>query len=100
MKNSSITLVNRSIEPELAERSLVARALVKVIALYQRCTAGRVSACRFYPSCSSYAREAIELHGVGRGSALALRRLSRCRPFGRHGVDLVPPMKQARSTER
>ena len=56
--------------------------------------------CRFHPTCSGYAREAIEIHGAGRGSALALRRLSRCRPFGAHGVDLVPPTKQARSTAR
>ena len=100
MKNSSITFANRSIEPERAEHSFGARALVKVIALYQRCTSARVSACRFYPSCSGYAREAIEIHGAGRGSALAMRRLSRCRPFGAHGVDLVPPAKQVGSTER
>jgi putative membrane protein insertion efficiency factor len=100
MKNSSITLAKRSIEPGRAESSLAGRALLKVIALYQRITAGRVSACRFYPSCSSYALEAIELHGAGRGSALALRRLARCRPFGPHGVDLVPQSPHTRSTPR
>ena len=100
MTHSSSTLTNRLNEPAPAERSTLARAFVAIIALYQRLTAGRVSACRFYPSCSNYAREAIEIHGAGRGSALALRRLSRCRPFGPHGVDLVPPTKQARSTER
>jgi putative membrane protein insertion efficiency factor len=67
------------------------------IRTYQRITAGRVSACRFYPSCSNYALEAIELHGAWRGFGLALRRLSRCRPFGPHGVDLVPH-PHARST--
>jgi uncharacterized protein len=100
MKNSSITFVNRSIEPERAERSLGARALLTVIGWYQRFTAGRVSACRFYPSCSTYAREAIENHGAGRGSVLSLRRLSRCRPFGPHGVDLVPPTTHTRSNEQ
>jgi len=55
-------------------------ALLKGLALFQRLSAGRVSACRFYPSCSNYALEAIQIHGAGRGSALALRRLSRCRP--------------------
>ena len=48
------------------------------------------SACKFYPSCSQYAAEALQLHGARRGSWLALRRLSRCHPFTRGGVDLVP----------
>lgn len=47
-------------------------------------------ACRFTPSCSAYAFEAIEQHGVVRGGALAVRRLMRCRPFGGHGHDPVP----------
>ena len=47
-------------------------------------------ACRFTPTCSEYAREAIERHGVFHGSWLALRRVSRCHPFGAHGADPVP----------
>ena len=47
-------------------------------------------ACKFYPSCSNYAREAIERHGARRGTALALKRLLRCHPFTRGGIDLVP----------
>jgi putative membrane protein insertion efficiency factor len=46
--------------------------------------------CRFYPSCSDYAREAIERHGAARGSWLATRRLCKCHPFHPGGVDLVP----------
>jgi uncharacterized protein len=46
--------------------------------------------CRYVPTCSEYAVEAVELHGSARGSYLALRRLLRCHPFGRHGVDQVP----------
>jgi putative membrane protein insertion efficiency factor len=46
--------------------------------------------CRYLPSCSDYAREAIERHGVLRGGALAMRRLMRCHPFGGHGLDPVP----------
>jgi uncharacterized protein len=46
--------------------------------------------CKFYPSCSRYAAEAIARHGAIRGSRLALARLWRCRPFTQGGVDLVP----------
>jgi putative membrane protein insertion efficiency factor len=46
--------------------------------------------CRFIPSCSDYAAEAIARFGVVRGSAMAARRLSRCHPLGGHGFDAVP----------
>ncbi|HAS87617.1 MAG TPA: membrane protein insertion efficiency factor YidD, partial [Candidatus Competibacteraceae bacterium] len=46
--------------------------------------------CRFYPSCSQYAREAIESHGVARGVGLAIRRVLRCHPWHPGGVDPVP----------
>ena len=46
--------------------------------------------CRFEPTCSVYAREAIEKHGLARGGALALRRLLRCHPFHPGGLDPVP----------
>ena len=47
-------------------------------------------ACRFEPSCSRYAAEAVERHGALRGSWLAARRLGRCHPFGGYGPDPVP----------
>ena len=47
-------------------------------------------ACRFHPTCSQYALEAIRLHGVLRGGALALKRLSHCHPWHEGGVDPVP----------
>ena len=100
MTNSNITFANHSSEPAHSDVAPVARAFVTTIAFYQRVTAGRVSPCRFYPSCSNYAAEAIEVHGALRGSYLALRRLMRCRPLGPHGVDLVPQSHQARSTAR
>jgi len=46
--------------------------------------------CRFVPSCSVYAQEAISRHGARRGLALSLRRLMRCQPFHRGGIDPVP----------
>lgn len=57
---------------------------------YQGARAGRPSPCRYWPSCSDYAAEAIERFGAGRGTWLAVRRLGRCHPWGGKGIDLVP----------
>ena len=46
--------------------------------------------CRFHPTCSAYALEAIEAHGIRRGYFLALKRIGRCHPFGGSGYDPVP----------
>ena len=67
-----------------------AAALIRIIGLYQGLRGTRPSPCRYWPTCSSYAVEAIERHGAGRGSSLALRRVLRCHPWGGHGVDPVP----------
>ena len=48
-------------------------------------------ACRFHPSCSTYAADALRAHGIARGVWLASRRLARCHPFGGSGYDPVPP---------
>ncbi|MEI7451032.1 MAG: membrane protein insertion efficiency factor YidD [Desulfomonile sp.] len=48
------------------------------------------SSCRFYPTCSEYAKDAVLAHGVFRGSWLTLRRVLKCRPFGPGGCDPVP----------
>lgn len=50
--------------------------------------------CRFYPTCSNYALEALRTHGAARGSWLAARRICRCHPWNEGGVDPVPPAKQ------
>lgn len=76
--------------PVSARRPLARRVVMGLILGYQGARAGRLSPCRFYPSCSAYALEAVERHGVVRGLGLAARRLSRCRPLGGSGVDLVP----------
>jgi putative membrane protein insertion efficiency factor len=70
-----------------------ARALRGGVRLYQKVTAGRPSQCRFVPSCSNYALDALEQHGAVRGSALTVRRLFRCHPWGGHGWDPVPEGK-------
>lgn len=64
--------------------------LLGAIKAYQTVRAGRLSPCRFVPSCSDYAAEAVVLHGSIRGSWLAIRRISRCRPLGGRGFDPVP----------
>ena len=74
---------------------LVARGLTRVIGWYQVVHQDRVSPCRFVPSCSTYALEAVSTRGALRGSALALRRLARCHPWGGHGYDPVPPAPSA-----
>jgi putative membrane protein insertion efficiency factor len=67
-----------------------ARVVLAPIRAYQWLRAGRPSPCRYWPTCSTYAVEAVERHGALRGSWLAVRRLARCHPWGGSGVDPVP----------
>ena len=70
---------------------MTAKLLIVLIRAYQVVLSPFVGgACRFLPSCSAYAIEAVGTHGAMRGSILAVRRLSRCHPFGRAGFDPVP----------
>lgn len=70
---------------------VLSRALLAMIRAYQFLLSPWVgNSCRYWPTCSDYAREAIERHGAARGSYLAARRLARCHPYGRGGVDAVP----------
>jgi putative membrane protein insertion efficiency factor len=64
--------------------------MLRAIRWYQDQRRGHPSPCRFFPSCSEYAHEAIEAHGPLRGLGLAAGRLVRCRPFGPSGFDPVP----------
>lgn len=66
-------------------------AVAAVIRVYQLVLSPALPAsCRYYPSCSQYAREAVLKHGIARGLYLAARRLVRCNPWSPGGVDLVP----------
>lgn len=71
---------------------MTAKLLIALIRGYQLTLSPFLGgSCRFLPTCSAYAREAVERHGAWRGSWLALRRLSRCHPLGASGFDPVPP---------
>jgi putative membrane protein insertion efficiency factor len=64
--------------------------VVLPIRAYQVLSAWTPASCRYHPTCSAYAIEAIEIHGVARGTWLAARRLIRCHPWRPGGVDPVP----------
>ena len=70
---------------------MIRRGLLAVVRFYSRAISPALPPrCRFYPTCSAYAAEAIERHGAAKGSWLALRRLLKCAPWHPGGVDLVP----------
>jgi putative membrane protein insertion efficiency factor len=72
----------------------VRASLVALIHLYQRTLSGWLGGqCRFYPTCSHYAEEAIRRHGAVKGSLLATWRVLRCNPYAKFGIDLVPPTR-------
>ena len=70
---------------------MIARLLLAVIALYRRYISPLMGPhCRFHPTCSAFAAEAISTHGALRGSLLAVKRIGRCHPWSPGGVDPVP----------
>ena len=75
----------------MGEAGAVSRILLGGIRFYRRAISPHLPpACRYTPTCSAYASEAIERHGAARGSWLAARRLLRCNPLGGSGYDPVP----------
>lgn len=67
-----------------------ARLLRSLLGCYRAWSAGRPPSCRYVPTCSAYAEEAVAAHGAVRGTWLAVRRVGRCRPGGGFGYDPVP----------
>ena len=87
--------------------SLPVRVLLGMIWLYRRALSpvlpvvfGPVCGCRFHPTCSAYAAQAVREHGALMGSWLALRRLLKCHPLHPGGFDPVPPSPRRRPTCR
>lgn len=72
--------------------SIAAQTAIFMIRLYQWCISPLLGTrCRFEPSCSAYAQQAITVHGLLRGTWLAARRIARCHPLCEAGYDPVPP---------
>ena len=66
------------------------RFLLKLIHIYQSIPGRHHELCRYTPTCSNYAKEAIEEYGSLRGSIMTIKRILRCNPFGGYGYDPVP----------
>ena len=80
--------------------SVLARLLTAVVVAYRRYVSPALPArCRFYPSCSAYAQEALVKHGALRGTGLAVWRLLRCHPFHPGGYDPVPDPNRRRAAD-
>jgi putative membrane protein insertion efficiency factor len=77
------------------------KLLLLLIRFYRRCISPLFPpSCRYYPTCSKYAIEAIEVHGAFKGSLLAIWRILRCNPLSPGGVDPVPPKKHSHSEDK
>ena len=73
------------------------KLLIRFIKFYQKnISANTSSKCKYFPTCSNYAVEALQIHGFFKGTALAIWRVLRCNPFSRGGFDPVPEKKKKR----
>lgn len=75
----------------MGRTALAAKLLIGAITVYQKTLSPMLpNACRYQPTCSVYAQDALRKYGAIKGSWLAARRLLRCAPWGSHGYDPVP----------
>lgn len=80
---------------------MIARAMIGAIRWYQRFISPLLGHnCRFVPTCSQYAIQALQLHGALKGTLLSVWRILRCNPFGKFGFDPVPPKGRWTSPDR
>jgi putative membrane protein insertion efficiency factor len=84
--------VKRTADTLRAARAALVWVFLLPLRVYSRVISPALPArCRYYPTCSAYAEQAVRTHGILKGSALAAWRIVRCNPFSRGGVDEVPP---------
>lgn len=80
---------------------MVGKLLVKMIRFYQKgISPMKTPCCRFIPTCSQYAVEAIETHGALKGGLLSIYRVLRCSPLCKGGYDPVPPKKKNKASKK
>ena len=80
---------------------MIARAMIRALRWYQRFISPLLGHnCRFVPTCSQYAIQALQLHGALKGTLLSVWRILRCNPFGKFGFDPVPPKGRWTSPDR
>ena len=80
---------------------MIARAMIWAIRWYQRFISPLLGHnCRFVPTCSQYAIQALQVHGALKGTLLSVWRILRCNPFGKFGFDPVPPRGRWTSPDR
>ena len=77
---------------------MLTKISISLIKLYQKIPGPWHNSCRYYPTCSNYAIEAIEKYGFIKGWYLSIKRIFRCNPFGKSGYDPVPELKNIKKS--